>query len=263
MPLSDAREIKAPSALLTLTELQRAGLELAALPLAAPALALAPRGDGAPVLVMPGFITSDRSTVLLRRYLSVIGYDARAWELGRNLGPRSVGWRGERLLERLQTIHRDTGQKVGLVGWSLGGILARDLARAAPEMVSKVITLGSPFTGNPLATAPARLYERLSGETLSGAAIAQRLRESVETLPVPAAAIFSRDDGVVPWRNCVEPPHPRAENIEVRGSHCGLGVNAAVLYAVADRLAQADDDWKPFAAPALLAGFYPPPPALN
>ena len=263
MALTDAMEIKAPSALLTLTELQRAGLELASLPLAAPVLALAPRGDGGPVLVMPGFITSDRSTILLRRYLSLIGYDARAWELGRNLGPRSVGRSGERLLDRLAAIYQETGQKVALVGWSLGGILARDLARAAPEMVSRVISLGSPFTGNPHATAPARLYERLSGEPLSGAAMQRRLRASVEPLAVPATSIFSREDGVVPWRNCVEPPHARAENIEVHGSHCGLGVNAAVLYAVADRLAQPDDAWRPFSPPTLLAGFYPPPPALN
>ncbi len=263
MRASENSRIKPPSALLALAELHRAGLELASLPLAAPLLARAPRGDGGPVLVLPGFITSDRSTRLLRRYLDHLGYDAYAWTLGRNLGPRAVGPEGEKLRARLDGIFESTGRKVSLVGWSLGGIMARELARAAPERVRRVISLGSPFTGDPSATIPAKLYERLTGETLSGPALERRLRESVEPLPVPATSIYSRTDGVTPWENCIEPAHSRAENIEVCGSHCGMGVNPAVLYAIADRLATPEEDWKPFRRSAWLGAVYPSSPSIN
>ncbi len=263
MQASQTSGIRPPSVLLTLTELHRASLELASLPLAAPLLALAPRGDGSPVLVLPGFITSDRSTRLLRGYLERQGYDAQAWKLGRNLGPKAIGWEGEKLLERLSMIFETSGRKVSLVGWSLGGIMARELARAAPDMVERVISLGSPFTGDPQATTPAKLYEHLTGDALAGEALARRLRESVEPLPVPTTSIYSREDGVVPWRNCIEPPHARAENIEVHGSHCGMGVNPAVLYVVADRLATPVDAWRPFRRESWLGGVYPSSPSIN
>lgn len=263
MNASETSQIKPPSMLLTLSELHRAGLELASLPLAAPLLALAPRGDGSPVLVLPGFITSDRSTKLLRGYLERLGYDAHAWKLGHNLGPKAIGQEGEKLAARLVEIFETSGQKVSLVGWSLGGIMARELARAAPDMVRRVISLGSPFTGNPHATTPAKLYERLTGDRLAGEALERRLRESVEPLPVPTTAIYSREDGVVPWQNCLEPSHARSENIEVHGSHCGMGVNPAVLYVVADRLATPEDAWKPFRRDSWLGGVYPSSPAIN
>lgn len=260
MPASQTAKIQPPSMLSTLTEFHRARLELASLPLAAPLLALAPRGDGAPVLVLPGFTAGDRSTGLLRRYLERLGYDAHAWKLGRNFGPKAIGREGERLVARLSEIFAASGRKVNLVGWSLGGIMARELARAAPEMTRQVISLGSPFTGDPHATRPAKLYRRLTGDALQGEALEIRLRESVKPLPVPTAAIYSRGDGIVPWENCIEPAHARSENIEVRGSHCGMGFNPAVLYAVADRLAVPEDDWKPFRRNAWLRRVYPSSP---
>jgi pimeloyl-ACP methyl ester carboxylesterase len=255
--------IKPPPLYLALAELQRASLELAALPFAAPLLGLAPRGDGHAVLVLPGFITDDLATTPLRRYLELLGYDTFAWELGRNLGPRSIGRDGERLAERLRSIHDGSGGNVSLVGWSLGGVMARELARQAPDMVRQVISLGSPFTGDPRATTIARLYERLSGESLEGDDFCRRLREAAQPLPVPATSIYSRTDGIVPWRNCIEPQGAASENIEVRGSHCGLGANASVLYAVADRLAQPQGGWTPFRPPACLAGVYPRPPSVH
>ena len=121
-----------PSAILALTELPRAVAELGTLPWAAPLLWAAPRGDGHPVLVLPGFTTTDRSTGILRRYLTRMGHDVHAWELGRNLGPRAIGRQGEKLIARLEEIHGTTGKKVSLVGWSLGGILARQLFCIAP-----------------------------------------------------------------------------------------------------------------------------------
>ncbi len=247
-----------PSPLLALTEFPRALFEFGALPWAAPLLATAPRGDGHPVLVLPGFITSDRSTAVLRRYLNRMGYDAHAWDLGRNLGPKAIGQQGEKLIDRIQAVHDRIGRKVSLVGWSLGGVMARIVSRRMPAAVRQVISLGSPFTGTPRATNVWRAYELLTGQRLDDDAVRAQLQEGATPPPVPSTAIWSREDGIVAWQNCVEPFATNSDNIEVHGSHCGLGVNPAVLYAVADRLAQPEDDWKPFDRSGLLrAAFYP------
>lgn len=250
-------DIKAPHRFLSLTEVPRALAELSALPLAAPLLAHAPHGDGHPVLVIPGFTASDRSTGVLRRFLTRLGYDAHTWDLGRNLGPRSIGVDGRHLAARLDEIHDRTGRTMSLVGWSLGGVMARQLSRAAPHAIRQVITLGSPFTGNPLASPVAKLYERVTGNRISTKRMQFDLAESGTPPPVPSTAIYTRGDGVVPWENCVEPESPTTDNIEVHGSHCGLGVNAAVLYAIADRLAQPEGAWKPFDRTLLRSAIYP------
>lgn len=249
--------IKPPSALLALTELPRAIAEFSSLGLAAPILATAPRGDGHPVLVLPGFVTSDVSTRVLRSFLKGLGYDAHAWELGRNLGPKAIGREGEKLLARLQAVRELTGRKVSIIGWSLGGVMARQLSRRAPEAVRQVITLGSPFTGNPRATNAWRAYQVLTGHKIDGEDARAQMSESECAPPVPSTSIFTREDGVVAWQNCIEPVGAETDNIQVHGSHCGLGVNAAVLYAVADRLAQAEGDWHPFERRGLKALVYP------
>lgn len=249
--------IEPPSKALALTEISRALVELGTLPLAAPLLAMAKRGDGHPVLVLPGFVTTDLSTSVLRRFLTSLGYDAHAWELGRNLGPRAIGWEGEKLIARLEAIHEKTGKKVSLVGWSLGGILARQLSRRRPDLVRQVISLGSPFTGDPRATNVWKAYEFLTGQRLKDPDTQAQLRESEDAPPVPATAIFSKADGIVAWRNCLEPESATTDNIEVYGSHCGLGVNASVLYAVADRLSLPEGEWKPFDRKGLRAAVYP------
>ena len=249
--------IERPSTLLALSEGPRAVIELGALPWAAPLLMTSPRGDGHPVLVLPGFVTSDLSTVPLRRFLTQRGYHAHAWELGRNLGPRAVGREGEKLIERLEKVERDAGEKVSLVGWSLGGILARQLSRWRPQLVRQVITLGSPFAGDPRATNVWRAYEMLTGQRVDDAETSAALAQGGLAPPVPSTAIWSKGDGVVAWQNCREPASPTTDNIEVNGSHCGLGVNAAVLYAVADRLAQPDGMWQPFHRRGLRAFVYP------
>lgn len=255
--------VKAPSALLALSELHRAVFELTTLPIAAPILRLAPRGDGHPVLVLPGFTASDVSTGILRRYLSSLGYDVYAWELGRNLGPRAIGREGEKLVERLKSIHASTGKTVSLVGWSLGGVMARQLSRKAPKAVRQVISLGSPFTGDPRATTVWRLYEYLSGQRMGDKDTQRQLKESHDAPPVPSTAIYSKTDGVVAWRNCIEPASATTDNIEVYGSHCGLGVNPAVLYAVADRLALPEGGWAPFDRSGWKTAFYPSSGHLN
>lgn len=196
--------------------------ELNASLLLSPLLMRAPRGDGHPVLTLPGFLASDLSMAPMRRYLSELGYEAHAWRMGRNLG--GLGRMREALRTRLAEIHAARGRKVSLVGWSLGGVYARDLALQAPDMVRYVITLGSPFANDVRATNATRLYEALSGERVEDFA---ELREAIAgDLPVPATSIYSRADGVVNWRTCLLRPSDHAENIEVHlASHIGLGVN--------------------------------------
>jgi len=235
----------------------RSLIELNASLLLSPLLLRAPTGDGHPVLVMPGLLASDISTMLLRRLLKRLGYRAIAWDLGRNLG--GVYRMRERVRERLRRIFDENGRKVSVVGWSLGGVYARDLALHAPEMVRAVITLGTPFTGDLTATNARRVYELLSGERLEDIDVAD-LNALAGDLPVPATSIYSRTDGIVNWRTSLLRPSPRAENIEVcLASHTGLPVNPAVLWAIADRLAQPEGTFHPFGRTGPFALAYAPP----
>ena len=162
------------------------------------------------------------------------------------------------LHDRLAQIHYTTGRKVSLVGWSLGGIYARDLALRAPDVVRYVVTLGSPFAGDVTATNATRLYEALSGEQVQAN---DDLRQAIAgDLPVPATSIYSRTDGIVNWRTSLLRPSDTAENIEVLfASHLGMGVNSAVLWALADRLAQPAGEFTPFDRSGPFAIAYPPP----
>ena len=218
-------------------------LEFNASLLLSPLLMRAPRGDGHPVLALPGFLASDLSMAPLRRYLAELGYNAHAWRMGRNIG--GVAKMRAALLDRLAGIHRETGRKVSIVGWSLGGVYARDLALQAPEMVRYVVTLGSPFANDVRATNATRLYEALSGETVGDNP--ELVQAIAGDLPVPATSIYSKSDGIVNWRTCLLRPSDTAENIEVYfASHVGIGVNPAALWAIADRLAQREGEFHPF-----------------
>jgi dienelactone hydrolase len=224
--------------------------------LLSPLLMRAPRGDGHPVLALPGFLASDLSMAPMRRYLSELGYDAHAWRMGRNTG--GISRMRAALRDRLAEIHRSSGRKVSIVGWSLGGVYARDLALQAPEMVRYVVTLGSPFANDVRATNATRLYEALSGEGIEDNS---ELRQAISgDLPVPTTSIYSRTDGIVNWRTCLLRPSETAENIEVRlASHVGLGVNPAALWAVADRLAQGEGQFRQFDRSGPFAIAYAPP----
>src|SRR6266705_2716365 len=158
MPVT-ADTIRPPSRTLLLLE-GRALPELAAFVAAFPILSFAPRGDGHSVLVLPGLIASDVSTRPLRAFLKSRGYDVHGWGLGRNLGLRP-GIESQ-MLDHIRELRRNSGRKVSLIGWSLGGIYARQLAKRCPDAVRLVITLGSPFTGSPRATHAWRLYEYTS-----------------------------------------------------------------------------------------------------
>src|SRR5690349_12354620 len=231
-----------PSWLLMLAE-PRALFEFNSALLLSPLLLQAPRGDGHPVLTLPGFLASDLSMAPMRRYLKELGYEPFAWNMGRNFG--GVYGKRKALRTLLSRIHEQAGRKVSIVGWSLGGVYARDLALQLPDMVRSVITLGSPFANDIRATNATKLYELLSGE---GVDDIPGLREAIAgDLPVPVSSIYSRTDGIVNWRTSLVKPSATAENIEVHlASHIGIGVNAAALWAIADRLAQPEGQFRPF-----------------
>ncbi len=206
----------------------RAASELAAfVATAAPLVASAPRGDGHPVLVLPGLGGGDGSTRPIRWFLGRLGYRAYGWNLGTNTGPsRDTLAELDRSLANLVAEH---GQLVSIVGWSLGGVYACSLAARAPERVRQVVTLGSPL----------------------------RMAPSVPP-GVPVASVYSRSDAIVPWAESVLAGGPRRESIEVRGSHLGLGHNPPVLVVVADRLAQPIGEWRPYRPPRWARRWLPP-----
>ena len=247
--------LRPPGLGLLLAEM-RGIFELNASLLLSPLLMRAPKGDGHPVLTLPGFLGTDLSMAPMRRYLKELGYDAYAWKMGRNVG--GLSRMRAALRDRLTEVHAGTGRKVSIVGWSLGGVYARDLALQAPELVRSVVTLGSPFANDVRATNATRLYEALSGEAVE---YDSELRKAIAgDLPVPATSIYSRTDGIVNWRTCLLHPSDTAENIEVHlASHTGLGVNAAALWAVADRLAQAEGQFVQFDRSGPFAIAYAPP----
>lgn len=212
--------------------------------LAEPALRRISKGDGHPVLVMPGFTGSDVSTRVMRTFLRRLGYYVHAWRLGRNWGPTDHIIDG--LATRFTTLSEEHGTKLTLIGHSLGGIFARELARRAPDRVRQVITLGSPVRwSRDSDSTVAPLYRSLRGIHSERAREVRRLPD--DHLPdVPFTAIFSRTDGVVDWRTCVFEAGPLRECIQVRGSHTGLIHNATSLVVVADRLAQKEGGWSPF-----------------
>lgn len=242
-----------PSRALLLLEL-RAIWELGAFFSMAPLLRLVPRGDGHPVLVLPGLAASDVSTQPLRAFLKDRGYRTHGWKLGANLGPRPGA--EAQMQARLAELAERHQRKVSLIGWSLGGIFAREMARRAPEQVRSVITLGSPFAGEPKASNAWQLYERASGCQVEDWPQRERMRTPP---PVPSTAVFSRSDGIVAWQGCMEQEGAATENIEVEGSHSGLGHNPTVLYAIADRLAQPEGSWRPFDRSGVRGLVYPDP----
>jgi pimeloyl-ACP methyl ester carboxylesterase len=244
----------APPMRLLLTEPARSLGDLASLPLAAPWLSFAPRGDGHGVLVLPGLLASDSSTVVLRRFLRLLGYHARGWDLGRNLGPTDEVLDG--LPVRLAALASLTGRPVSVIGWSLGGIYARELARQRPAQVRRVITLGSPFALTDSRQSHAdRAYERRTSLHASGRV---PTREQVRLpIGVPSTAVYSRRDGIVSWRACIEPETELHQNVEIRCAHLGFGVDPAALWLIADRLAVPAGERYKFRPPAPLRSLYP------
>ena len=209
------------------------------------------------MLVLPGFTASDRSTRPLRAVLRERGHSVHGWGLGPNVGPHPHVLEG--LERRVVELRERYGAPVSLVGWSLGGIYARELARVYPDNVRMVITLGSPYrfrTGD--RGHSSELYSAVAPERdpFAGRREAEQHRPP---LPVPATSIYTRTDGIVRWTACIDDEGPLRENIEVMGTHSGLGFNLAALVAISDRLAQPEGVWKPFRPPLRVRHLFPRP----
>ncbi len=251
----------APSPLLSLAELPRTLCEAAGFSQLWPMLAQAPKGDGHPVLVLPGFTAGDTSTLPLRRFLDRLGYETLPWLVGTNTGSLEVQ---SRMVLRFYRLVRTYRQPLTLIGQSLGGVFAREIARRFPDHVRSVVTLGSPFGANAgQGTSPLvrQLFERLSGLTVRE--MRSRVRGGRDIgapIPVPCTAIYSKTDGVVSWQSCLERDTPLAENVEIVGSHSGMAMNPAAVHVIADRLAQPVDGWQRFDRTTGLRAFiYPEP----
>lgn len=252
-----------------------------------PALAnMAPKGDGTRhVLTIPGFTGPEFSLAPLNSFLTSAGFPAQSWGLGINTGrhgPDFYSRLSKVLGRRLRQIADESGNPVSLIGQSLGGLYAREVARDHPDLVDRVITLGSPVylksyrlrEMNHLVATIFQLFKDANHNT----EVRRKMRQHRIAPPVPVVSIFSKFDGVLSWQSTKIPDediklsgnNPR-ENIEITASHCGMGVNPLVLLAVADRLAQDTKDWQPFTPapyfpqlnPAITAYWYPPQPGLD
>jgi len=224
------------------------------MPMAAPWLSLAPRGDGHAVLVLPGLLASDTSTGVLRGYLRRLGYDTHGWNLGRNLGPTDQVL--DELPRELSALAERTGRPVSIVGWSLGGIYARELARQHHGQVRRVITMGSPFAlTDPRQSHADGAYRRHGHRHAAGRVPTPE--QVARPIEVPSTAVYSRRDGVVSWQACIEPETTLHENVEVRCAHLGFGVDPATLWLIADRLAAPAGQQPGFRPPPALRSLYP------
>jgi pimeloyl-ACP methyl ester carboxylesterase len=250
-PLFHPEDIKAPGPLLMLLE-GRVLWEYAALVAAMPWLRRLPQGDGHPIVVIPGFGAGDLTTLPLRSFLNDRGYASYAWNQGFNLGPRAGVLDGVRAL--VQEAAQKHGARVSLIGWSLGGVYARELAKELTDKVRCVITLGAPFAGHPRATNAWRLFGLLNEkQPVDDPQVRAQLRQAPR---VPTTSIFSKTDGVVAWQCSINEPEPHTENIEVHASHIGMGMNPAALFAIADRLQQDPHSWKRFDASGARRWFF-------
>lgn len=202
-----------------------------------------PKGDGHPVLVFPGFGSSDRATRPLRGLLDDLNYQTCGWGLGSNiLFDEQLE---AEMVAMVRELYAENQCKVSLIGWSLGGVFAREVAKVCPEAVRCVITLGSPISGKMSQhTSVSTLFRALNGEPTR---IEQSRYASMnQPPPVPTTSIYSRTDGIVAWEGSVQKDHENTENIEIPASHLGLGVNPLAMIAIADRLAQEEGKWQPF-----------------
>ena len=245
MPIPQTLAYQAPSLALLATEPLRALLDLCAGKVGS----LSPvEGDGHPVVVYPGLGAGAMSTSALRTHLANCKFQAHDWELGVNTGPGTDfdDWLPA-LVERVQALRAQHQRKVSLVGWSLGGIYAREIAKCCPDSVRQVITLATPHQAINSANHAGTFYKLCGGDTSQlTPELERRLRERP---PVPVTSVYSESDGLVCWRGCLEEPGPQVENIPVHASHLGMTSHPDVLRIVADRLAQPEGRWRPYGSP--------------
>lgn len=203
-----------------------------------------PLGDGHPVLVLPGLLGNDFSTQSLRTFVKDLGYSVYGWDMGTNLGDiRKL----HALLQKIDNLHHQYQSKVSLIGWSLGGVYARQLAKRRPELVRQVITMGSPFADIEQSNNAAWVYKLFNQNRSLSAQDREWLVDIPAPAPLPTTAIYTKVDGIVPWQACMEYPEDQYhQNIEVDGSHFGLPFIPAVWVVVEDRLKLAQENWQPF-----------------
>lgn len=240
MPSSNALAFQAPSLALLATEPLRALLDMCSNVVGH----LSPvQGDGHPVIVYPGLGAGALTTMQLRNHLASCNFDVHDWAQGVNTGPDGVfdDWLGP-LVERVRELRVQHGRKVSLVGWSLGGIYAREVAKCCAQDVRQVVTLATPFGALGDANHAGTIFKLLGGSTSQlTPQLQDRLRERP---PVPTTSIYSEVDGVVCWRGCLERKAPLVENVAVQASHLGMTTHPEVLRIVADRLAQPEGRWR-------------------
>jgi pimeloyl-ACP methyl ester carboxylesterase len=251
----DANRVSPPSSLLSLSEGWRAVLEASMLLQSMPFLRSMPRGDSHPVYLLPGFMADSQSTAVLGRWLNELGYTVIPWGFGRNLGPR--GLLMERLLATVGDLAQKHGQQISLIGQSLGGVLAREIAKEIPKQIRQVISLGSPFRQTENGTAPPvmRLFELATGTKTHD--LKRQMGDISRPASVPSTAIYSRTDGIADWKTCIEEETPFTDNVEVFASHCGMGFNPSIYYVIGDRLAQPADKWGKFERSGVRCLIYP------
>jgi pimeloyl-ACP methyl ester carboxylesterase len=250
MALEDDKPLtraKPPALGYAIAEPFRALLELASLVPGHLFLKRAPRGDGHPVITLPGYRSDDTAMLAMRRYLERWGYAPYPWGLGTNLG---IGYQRidyeKRMLERLENVVEKHGEPATMIGWSQGGVIAREIAKQRPELVRQIIVLGSPLADAPEATTIFRVFRRTSAEEITNELMSM-MREVATPLPdVRCICIYSNSDGIVSADIAQDLVSPNVENIRVTSSHLGLVVNPMVLFIIADRLSQPEDDWRPF-----------------
>jgi poly(3-hydroxyalkanoate) synthetase len=199
-------------------------------------------GSDEPVFVLPGFLGSDLSTAPLRSMLRAGGYDALRWKFGTNLGPSHELM--QRLVDRIARIASTRRQRVSLVGHSLGGLYAREIAKTAPHLVQIVITLGSPIRAlepnNPYANLDiVRTIERICGRTVTELQQQGLFCNLTAPLAVPCVALYSKKDRIAPWQTCLQTPSWLARNVEVETTHVGMLINASVGRLIREQLAAA------------------------
>lgn len=244
-------KVKKPGLFWLATEAVRAGFELGSF---IPYRFISDSSDTIdlhPVLVIPGFLSSDVSTKPLRDYLEKLGYHTYGWGLGRNYGDEGDL---EPLLDFTDELYSKYRMKISLIGWSLGGIFARQIAKANPHLIRQVITLSSPFNDVTEKTRVGWIHQLITNSKTKDAVAPEFLEDIPKPAPVPTTAIFSKQDGIVPWANCIELIESDIhQNIQVVGSHLGLGFNPFVMEIIKDRLQYREENWVKYKPKSALA----------
>lgn len=196
-----------------------------------PQLIGAPRGDGRPIMLLPGYYASELSMIPLKGFLGHLGYDVSHWGLGRNMG--DVGSYADHLAEEFR---EDNGGPVTLIGWSLGGAISRRLAREHPDLIREVITMGTPVGGIPRDGMAGQRYSRENGADMDALEATLHKRNLVP-ITQPLTVIYSDNDGVVPSSIAVDHYNDHARHVKVDSTHLAMGVSANIWRIVADTLA--------------------------